>query len=81
MKKLTLTALSAAAIVCATIPPAQADLNSELGGFFNSMGAAGNNVTSPQAWQGQAQRMSPGAVFTCAAPTKPSSWRPSRCPA
>ncbi|QXD01296.1 conjugal transfer protein TraH [Klebsiella sp. PL-2018] len=54
MKKLTLTALSAAAIVCATIPPAQADLNSELGGFFNSMGAAGNNVTSPQAWQGQA---------------------------
>jgi conjugative transfer pilus assembly protein TraH len=54
MKKYTLAALSAATIVCATIPPAQADLNSELGGFFNSMGAAGNNVTSPQAWQGQA---------------------------
>ena len=54
MNKWLLTVLSAACVVCATLPPAQADLNSELGGFFNSMGAAGTNVTSPQAWQGQA---------------------------
>lgn len=54
MKKCVIAILSAAGVFCATVPPVQADLNSELGGFFNSMGAAGNNVTSPQAWQGQA---------------------------
>lgn len=45
MKNISIAALSSAAIVCATIPPAQADLNSELGGFFDSMGHNWNNVT------------------------------------
>ena len=54
MKKCAVAAFAAAVVVCGTMTPAQADLNNDLGGFFNSMGHNWNNVTSPQAWQGQA---------------------------
>lgn len=64
MKKTALMAATAIFIFTGTVPESRADLNNELGGFFNSMGAASSNVTSPQAWQGQAATyMTGGGIY------------------
>jgi len=55
MRKKILSGLLGFALVAATVPQTSAKgLESDLNKLFESMGAAGVNVTSPGAWKGQA---------------------------